>query len=239
MTGIIANLSLPQRIPEARNHIIAQLGRSARFALERVLEPVEFAPDTTLFQRGRIDQCLFVEGGTASLLYELPGKRPAGVGVVGPDGMFGLSVVLGSGAAEHTAVTLTSCNALSVAASEMHRLSEGFPSLRRAVLQYANERMTYVMRIAACHLHHRLEQRLAGLILRATDLLGVPEIAITHRQLALMLGVTRASATLSVHVLEGHRAIWSRRNLLVIRDRAVLHDLSCGCHPSTEVIHAS
>jgi hypothetical protein len=86
------------------------------------------------------------------------------------------------------------------------------------------------MKRSACHLQHCLEQRVADWILATTDRLGSSRISITHKQLSELLGATRPGVTLAIQELEGRQAIRARRNLISVRSRAALSEISCGCH---------
>jgi CRP-like cAMP-binding protein len=144
--------------------------------------------------------------------------------------MLGLSAVLGVDSIEHQAITFTGCDVLAIDPSALRRAAEVYPEIDRALLRYANLRLVQAMKLAACHLRHQLEQRLAAWTEAMSDLLGSSEIAVTHQQLSAFMGVTRPSVTVGLQVLEGRGAIWSRRGVVMVRNRAVLEGLSCGCY---------
>jgi CRP-like cAMP-binding protein len=95
---------------------------------------------------------------------------------------------------------------------------------------YASRRLVQTMRIAACHVQHPLERRLASWIATATELVGNTEVSVTHSQLAVFLGVARQSVTLALQDLEGRQAIRSKRSKVQVRNQSLLATISCGCY---------
>ena len=67
-----------------------------------------------------------------------------------------------------------------------------------------------------------MEQRTARWLLMYHDRIDGDELAITHEELGVMLGVRRASITDALHHLEGSEGIRSLRGRLQIRDRVRL-----------------
>jgi CRP-like cAMP-binding protein len=215
---------------QSRNLIIQSLSQDDEQALRPWIHPARFERGTMIMSAGPIAHCLFLEDGLASLLFAPDGASPVEVGMVGAEGMLGLSVVLDSDTMFHTALAVSDVGASAIDCRKLLDLIHSHPGVHQALLKYADQRLNYAMRLAACHLRHDLERRLAGGILNTADRLSLESIAITHRQLSIFLGVTRPSVTLALQALEGEGAIWSKRNAITIRTREKLKSLSCGCH---------
>lgn len=215
---------------EIANRLLQSLSKAESGALLPRLSPAAFRPGSLLVRRGQIDACLFIERGVASILFRPEGHDPVEVGIVGNEGMIGLSAVLGSDTVTYQVVTLSGCDALAIPPEELRQAIEQYPGIERVLLRYANSRLVQAMQLAACHLHHHLERRLAGWIMAMSDLMQSLQIVVTHKQLALLLGVTRQSVTGALQILEGQHAIWSKRSIVTIRERSVLRQISCGCH---------
>ncbi len=215
---------------EVANRLLQSLSGAESAALLPRLNPVAFRPGSLLVRKGQIDACLFIERGVASILLRPQGHDPVEVGIVGNEGLIGLSAVLGSDTVTYQVVTLSGCDALAISPGELRGVIEQQPGIERVLLRYANSRLVQAMQLAACHLHHHLERRLAGWIMAMSDLMQSLQIVVTHKQLALLLGVTRQSVTGALQILEGQQAIWSKRSTVIIRERSVLRQISCGCH---------
>ena len=78
------------------NHILSQLSRADFRLLERHLEAVDLPLRKVLAARNsRVEQVYFIESGIASV--GANGKYPIEVGIIGREGMSGMSVVMGNG----------------------------------------------------------------------------------------------------------------------------------------------
>jgi len=187
---------------------------------------MEFASGDEILTPGVCRDCFFVESGLISVQF---GDRAVEVALVGRGGLLNWGALLGSNQVQHRAIAVTAGRARRVDAAELRATYDRSPTLRRQVENYLRARMSEAMGAAACHLTHPLQKRLASWIAVATELLGQPEISVTHEELARLLGVRRPTMTLELQALEGARAIWSRRRSVLVRDRAVLADLACRC----------
>jgi CRP-like cAMP-binding protein len=216
-------------IATIHNALIAGLPASDRLLLSPLLHAAVFGSGQKLLSTEAAEECLFIDSGLVSLRCEPDGLSAVEVGLIGPEGMLGLAAVLGDGTRTHTASALTRCETWAIAAADLQWAFERSPAIRGALLRYANARLGHVMKRSACHLQHRLEQRLAGWILQATARLSTARIAITHKQLADLLGATRSGVTLAIQDLEGEQAIRAQRNLITVRSRPTLAGFSCGC----------
>jgi CRP-like cAMP-binding protein len=220
-----------------RNAILRGLSWSDRQLLRPHLSGVSFAPGEPIRTPRLTENCLFIESGIVSLLCEPDGMCPVEVGLVGDEGMLGLPALMGSATMIHSVAAVTVCEALAIRSSDLRDACKQSSELYGALLRYADMRLAQVMRRSACHLQHRLEQRLADWILTATARLNSPRIAITHKKLSDLLGATRPGVTLAIQELEGRQAVRARRNLISVRSRAALSAIACKCYsadvPST------
>jgi hypothetical protein len=87
------------------------------------------------------------------------------------------------------------------------------------LLRYVQCFVAQMGRTILANLHEPTERRLARWLLMNHDRLQGEEIALTHEQLGVMLGVRRASVTDALHIVEGHSFIRSVRGRVIIRDR--------------------
>jgi CRP-like cAMP-binding protein len=213
-----------------RNQILGGLDCAEQDRLVPHLRPVTFDAEDVILSAGSIRYCHFIEAGIVSLTFRPDRASSVEVGIVSSNGMLGLTAVLASGEMVNTAVAVTRCHTLAIDAAVLGSLVQASDALRRALLRYTEIRLAHTMRVSACHLSHHLEQRLASWILAATGLTASAEVAVTHRQLAQLLGTTRPTMTLATQVLEGHQAIRAKRGLIVVRDRNRLAALSCSCY---------
>jgi CRP-like cAMP-binding protein len=169
---------------------------------------------------GPIETLWFPEGGVASFHEIRQDGSRVGVGIAGFEGLVGWSVLLGSKQSLHEAtIAIGKSTALCIAAQELIRLCQERGSLNRLLLSYIQSFFAQMSRTILVNLHEPTERRLARWLLMNHDRLQGDEIALTHEQFGVMLGVRRASVTDTLHILEGLHLIKSVRGRVIIRDR--------------------
>jgi CRP-like cAMP-binding protein len=84
-------------------------------------------------------------------------------------------------------------------------------------------------RLAACHVTHGADARLARWILQVADRVG-KEIRATQEDIANLLGVRRTTLTLVANKLQQGGAISYKRGVILVRDRARLEAIACDCY---------
>jgi CRP-like cAMP-binding protein len=152
------------------------------------------------------------------------------VGVVGAEGMVGVSVFLGAQASPNQALAQGAGAAMSMKADAMrkHVGHEGpLPDLLR---RYANSLLAQISQTAACNRFHAMEARLARWLLMMRDRLWSNKFRLTQEFLSHMLGVRREGVTKAARALQQMNLISYVRGQLTILARAGLEARSCGCY---------
>lgn len=176
---------------------------------------------------GSIDAIWFPEGGVASFHEIRSDGSPVVVGIAGFEGFVGWSVLLGSNISLHqTTIAIGKSTALCISASDLLALCRDQGSFNQLLLRYVQCFFAQMGRTILANLHEPTDRRLARWLLMNHDRLQGDEIALTHEQLGVMLGVRRASVTDTLHILEGHGLIRSERGRVIIRDRPGLIDFA-------------
>jgi CRP-like cAMP-binding protein len=175
----------------------------------------------------------FMESGFASVVAN--GQFNIEVGIIGREGMSGLSVVLGStdNPANETFMQIGG----SGQAIEAHRLSEAIgasASLHRGLLRYAHAFLVQTSQTALSNGRSKIEERLARWLLMASDRVQ-GELPLTHEFLAIMLGVRRSGVTTALQELVRNGMIQRRRGFVTILDREGLEETSNGTYTRIEI----
>lgn len=165
-----------------------------------------------------------------SLICKVDKQSSMEIGTVGPDGMLGLNLVLGSKTSLLRAVVETSGSALSMAADKFLKIYENSKALQQNMKNYTYIRLNQLCLTASCHRFHVLSSRLARWILTAQDSIRSNEINVTHAHLAAKLGVRRAGITNAAGVLQKKKLISYKMGRLKILDRKGLEANTCGCY---------
>jgi hypothetical protein len=108
------------------------------------------------------------------------------------------------------------------------------PTLRNLFARYADCMVAQLFQSTACNAIHTIEQRAAKWILAAMERTGSERVALTHEQLATMLGVGRSYASRVVQVFKAEGVLETRRGAVLVRDRAALQARACLCNESVK-----
>lgn len=145
------------------------------------------------------------------------------IGLAGKGDIVGIHRLLLPGFPAIIAQVLSGGSAIRVPADAVFRAAKADPSLHERLLGYAFRSTAGFLAEAALQAALMIEQRVARWIALYHEAVQRDDLAITHRELAELLGVRRSGVTVALHVLEGERIIRSRRGRLQILDRDKLH----------------
>jgi CRP-like cAMP-binding protein len=169
-----------------------------------------------------IRRVYFMEQGIASVVTVAMGRHRVETGLIGPEGMSGLMVLLGNHQSPNETFIQAAGSALSIEADALRAALEKSESLRRMLLKYAQVFLIQTAQTAVANARLTLEGRLARWLLMTQDRLGRNKVPMTHEFLSVMLGVRRAGVTEALHVLEGKHAIRAMRGEIAILDRKII-----------------
>ena len=212
-------------ISASRNQLLASLQADALALLQRVLQPVEL-PLTTVLEETSvpIEAVYFIESGFASVV--TGNKPPIEIGLVGREGMTGLSIVMDDDRSVNRTFMQADGTALRMSADDLRAALRDSPTLHSSLLRYAQAFTVQTSQTALVNGRAKLEARLARWLLMVHDRFEQGDFPFTHRIIAMMLGVRRAGVTTALHTLEGHKLIRARRGQITVVDRKGLEALS-------------
>jgi len=217
------------------NRILAGLSDEDFALLEPHLEPVDLPVKKRLeVSKRRIDQIYFVEKGFVSVVANGSNKPSIEVGIIGREGMTGLSVLLGGERAAHDSYVQVVGKGQRISAGNLREVDERSPTLHRAMLRYANTFLLQTTTTALANGRSKMEERLARWLLMAADRVDGKELPLTHEFLGLMLGTYRPGVTKAVQALEKEGLIAARRGGITILDRRGLEKRSNGTYARLE-----
>jgi CRP-like cAMP-binding protein len=213
------------------NRLLAALPGEELFRLLPETEPVLLQSKQVLHRaHSVIGAVYFLTGGIVSLVARLERGGSIEVGIIGPEGMVGLPLVLGVGRSPHEALVQVPGSSLRIGADAFRRLVEGCPVLNRLLLRYAYALHAQVAQTAACNGRHLLEKRLARWLLTAHDRVAANSVPLSQDMLSIMLGVRRAGVTEAIGALQRVGAIGVAKASIVILNRQELERASCECY---------
>jgi CRP-like cAMP-binding protein len=215
----------------SKNRVLARLTRADMALLKPHLAPVDLPVSTQLeTANARIDTVYFMERGFASVVADGHGKRSIEVGIIGREGMTGLALVLGHDRAAHETYMQAVGGAQRISAAHLRKAMDQSVRLHRSLLRCAHDFLIQTAQTAVANGRSKLEERLARWLLMANDRIDGPEVPLTHKFLAVMLGAHRPFVTLTVQALERKGLIRAGRQVITIIDRKGLIKLSDGAY---------
>lgn len=217
--------------PQIKNYLLAALvDREYQHLLPR-LERVELSLAEVIYEaESQVQYVYFPETAVVSLLSTLENGTTTEVGLIGREGMVGLSIFLGGTITHDQAVVQAAGAALRMRASVLREeLRLGSP-LQLLLLRYTRAFLSLITQSVVCGQHHTVGQRLARWLLMMHDFVGSDELRLTHELVACMMGVRRAGVTGAAGGLKGAGLIKSSRGRITILDRRGLEAEACECY---------
>ena len=165
-----------------------------------------------------------------SLVTTLRDHQPLEVGLIGNEGMLGVTLALGVDSAPIHAMVQGSGVALRMTAEQLRQELHNSASLVRTFNRYLYVLLAQLAQTAACTHFHEIEPRLARWLLMIHDRAHSDTIKLTQELLANMLGVRRSGITVAAGLLQEQGLIRYTRGKITILNRKGLEAVSCECY---------
>jgi len=213
------------------NSLLAALPRAEYRSLLAGLEPLTLKCGQILQQAGeRISNVYFPVDCAVSLLAPAEDGQALEVGLVGYDGMVGISLALGNEVSSIRALVQASGTALRMKAAHFQAALQRCPQLQRELYRYAEDNLALARRTVACNCFHTVRSRLARWLLMTSDRMLSEEFSLTQAHLAGMLGVRRTTINGAAGSVQQDGLIRYSRGSVRILDRPGLEAASCRCY---------
>jgi CRP-like cAMP-binding protein len=225
-------LPTPKALPTTANRILNALTRSEYERLTPYLEAVKLWKGEVLCQPDQpITHVYFPNCGTVSLVSTFEDGGSVEVGMVGNEGMFGVSVFLGSISTPLLAQVQLPGDGLRMRADVLKKEFQKGGQLQDLLLRYTQAFITQIAQTAACNRAHSVSERLAKWLLMCQDRVHSKDLELTHEFIAAMVGARRAGVTEAAGQLQDAGVISYYRGHVTIINREGLEAHSCECYP--------
>lgn len=213
------------------NRLLAAFPSEMTARMKPHLETVKLTFKEVLYKpEETIEYVYFPNHGVVSLLVVLEDGILAEVGLVGNEGMVGLSIFLDIEKAPLRAIVQVPGVAMRMKADIFKDfVGQGY-SVESLLRRYSHTQMLQFSQSAACIAHHSIEERCCRWLLMTRDRVNSNQFPITHEFLSQMLGVRRAGVTVVAGMLQKAGLISYSRGQMTILDHQGLEDVSCECY---------
>jgi hypothetical protein len=226
------------RSPANQNRLLSAVAIKDRTSIVKACEEVTLRFGTIVGEpNSPIRYVYFPTTSFISLITPKEGSESLEVGLVGNEGMFGITLTLGIEASPLKGLVQGEGAALRMSASNYRRTITKSASFVGVMNAYLYVLMGQIAQTAACGRFHHLEARLARWILMTHDRAGTNTFRITHEFLAQMLGVRRPGVTEAAGALQKAKYIIYRRGEMQILDRSALEGTACPCYQSVNEMY--
>ena len=219
-------------VDQSANRLLASLPSEdfARIALH--LEPVVLPLGTLLHTPGNVIVEHYLPlNSLISVTVTMQDGRAAETGLIGRREISGMNAFMGCNETTQTEyVVQVAGDAMRIAADVLRAEFEEQKGVRSVLLRHTQAMIAQISQNVACNRLHTLEQRYARWLLEVRDRIGSDELRLTHKYIAVILGVRRASVTEVSGKFEEMKMLRTRRGRTWVVDPEALHGVACECH---------
>lgn len=205
------------------NRLLLALPESDIESFARKLTKVELPRRAVLeHSKKKVEHIYFLEAGIASIVATPDRDTRVEVGIIGREGMTGLSVVHLGDRTPYSAYMQVGGVGNRASADAVRELMESSAEARRLFLGFAQAFHIQTAETAVANARATVEERLARWLLMAQDRIGGDEVGLTHEFLALMMGARRPGVTEAMHDLERKELVEGARGKVIVINRTGL-----------------
>jgi len=214
-----------------KNFLLAALPADEFARVQSKLEPLSFKLGEVLYESGdKMDYVYFPTTAIVSMLYVMENGATAEIGVVGNDGLVGVSLFMGGDTTTSRAIIQSAGEGFKMQAKDLKAEFALGGVFQKMLLRYTQALMTQISQTAVCNRLHAVEQQLCRWLLLSHDRLDSDKLVMTHDLISNMLGVRREGVTLAAQKLAAKNLIKNMRGTITVIDRQGLEKAVCECY---------
>src|SRR2546421_7066626 len=217
--------------PRPANRILSALPQEEFERLQPKLREVSVKLGKVIYDAEEpINDVYFLNSGIVSWLATLEDGNTVEAGVIGPEGIAGVPVLLGASSTPNQGLAQADLLVSRISSRDVIAEFRKGGELNRMILRFGHSMFTQWAQTAACNRLHTLDQRLARWLLMTHDRTIGDSCPLTQEFLSRMLGVRRAGVSVAANSLRQNGLIDYHRSDIRILDRKGLEDVSCECY---------
>lgn len=165
-----------------------------------------------------------------SLLYVMINGDSAEIGIIGNEGVVGVSLFMAGESTPSRAVVQSAGYAYRLSGKSVRDEFERGGAMQHVLLRYTQSLIAQMAQTAACNRHHTVDQQLCRWLLLSLDRLDSNELDMTQVMIANMLGVRREGVNEAASKLQEAGMIKYSRGRITVLDRHGLERRVCECY---------
>lgn len=177
-----------------------------------------------------VSHVYFPTNSVISLLSAVAEHSTLEVGMVGNEGLAGISVFMGVKRATTRSLVQGGGIAMQMKSTALRRASGHTGPFNTLLLRYSHSLLTQISQSSACNRFHPVNARLARWLLMTADRAGSNQFRLTQDFMSHMLGVRREGVNKAAGALQKAKLIKYSRGMITILDRAGVEAACCGCY---------
>ena len=213
------------------NWILNTLPNDEYARLEPHLEPVSLQlRDVLYLTDSPIEYLYFPNSGMVSLVSLTEGGSTVEVGMVGNEGMVGVTTILGARNSPYQAEVQVVGEAFKMRVNVLRTEFNRSSVLHELLLRYMYVLIVQLSQSAVCNRFHKVEERLCRWLLVTRDRVQANKFHLTQQDLSDMVGSHRPNVTVVANALQKARLIHYNRGRVTLLDEAGLESSACECY---------
>lgn len=184
-----------------------------------------------LYKSGEpMDELFFPENVVCSVVCTMDNGAGVEIAMTGPEGVIGIGPLIGATEVFGDVLSHTAGGGYALSANIFQREVERRGAFHDLMNWYSLTVVADAMQLAACNGLHSGIERTSRWLLMMADRAGSADCPLTHDGLALMLGLRRATVTLTLRRLANRGILGAFRGGVRIVDRRALVAVACECY---------
>jgi CRP-like cAMP-binding protein len=213
------------------NRLLKALAKDERSRLISESTEVHLNRRTILYRAGEtVKFCYFPLSGMISLLSAAGNGKSVIIGIVGNEGIAGVSALFDPPIAPYEVTAQIETAALRIKADVLRKEFERGGKFQRLIMGYLQQLLFQISQSAVCHRFHTVEQRFACWLLISADRAHSNEFSLRQECISQMLGVPRTNVSMTANPLQERGAISYHYGKIRIVDRLKLERAACECY---------
>jgi len=215
-----------------QNLILSRMPAAERKKLEPYLEVVHLNIKDQVAEVDKpLDYVWFPHNCVTSTVVKTDGGSFLEVGLMGAEGMAGLSLLFGEETSNTTVIVQIAGDATRMRAKDFtNKVVAAREPLFQLVQKYCNAFMAMLAQSAVCNSTHPVTERMCRWVLMTHDRVEQDLIPLNHEFLSMMLGIPPSKVSTTADILARARLIDFTTESITIRDRKGLEETSCDCY---------